>query len=91
MRGQLGDVGKLLTWPSIVLTEVLAEICMSAGPNRVAPVSRPATHMMADIIRCSMNGRAMMISSGSHSPAAILAVIKVASSVFVKEADLALP
>ena len=78
MRGHLGDVGKLLTWPSMVLTEVLALICMSAGPKRVAPVSRPATHMMADIIRCSMNGRAMMISSGSQSPAAILVVIVAA-------------
>ena len=67
MRGQLGDVGKLLTWPSMVLTDVLAEICMSAGPNRVAPVSRPETARTADIIRCSMNGRAMMTSSGIHT------------------------
>lgn len=68
--------------PSIVLTVVLAEICMSentrkadtdvtkqkranivhhsvpAGPNSVAPVSRPETVITADIIRCSMNGRA---------------------------------
>ena len=53
----------------MVLTEVLAEICMSAGPKSVAPVSRPETAMTADIIRCSMKGRAMMISTGSHLPA----------------------
>ena len=48
----------------MVLTEVLALICMSAGPNKVDPVSRPATVMMADIIMCSMKGRATMTSIG---------------------------
>ena len=53
----------------MVLTDVLAEICMSAGPNSVAPVSRPDTVMMADIAMCSMNGRAITISIGSQTPA----------------------
>ena len=53
----------------MVLTLVLAEICMSAGPNSVAPVSRPDTVMMADIAMCSMNGRAITISIGSQTPA----------------------
>ena len=43
--------------PSIVLTCVLALICMSAGPKSVAPVSRPETVRMAECIRCSMKGR----------------------------------
>ena len=44
--------------PSMVLTCVLAESCMSAGPKSVAPVSRPETARMTLCIRCSMNGRA---------------------------------
>ena len=50
----------------MVLTDVLAEICMSAGPKRVAPVSRPETVMMHDIIRCSMNGRQMVMQTGTQ-------------------------
>ena len=41
---------------------------MSAGPNSVAPVSRPDTVMMADIIRCSMNGRAITMQNGTQQP-----------------------
>jgi hypothetical protein len=44
--------------PSIVLTCVLAESCMSAGPKSVAPVSRPATAMITLCMVCSMKGRA---------------------------------
>ena len=44
-------------YPSMVLTCVLAESCMSAGPKSVAPVSRPETHRMTLCIRCSMKGR----------------------------------
>ena len=42
----------------MVLTWVLAESCMSAGPKSVAPVSRPETAMTTECIRCSINGRA---------------------------------
>ena len=44
------------------------QICMSAGPNSVAPVSRPETVMMADIAMCSTNGRAITMSIGSQMP-----------------------
>ena len=55
--------------PSMVLTCVLAESCMSAGPKSVAPVSRPETARMTLCIRCSMNGRATTIRmSVSRSP-----------------------
>ena len=64
------------------MTDVLAEICMSAGPKSVAPVSRPATVTTADIIRCSMNGRAMMISIGSQSAFSLLMAVLMAAIVF---------
>jgi len=54
------------------LTDVFAEICMSAGPKSVAPVSEPATAMIADIMRCSMNGRAMTSDTGIHLPFLLL-------------------
>ena len=61
--------------PSMVLTWVLAESCMSAGPKSVAPVSRPETVMMTLCIRCSMKGRATTMRTSlsrlSHLPSAI--------------------
>ena len=54
---------------------------MSAGPKSVAPVSRPATAMTADIIRCSMKGRAMITSIGSHSPAGLSSSAAISSAV----------
>lgn len=59
----------------MVFTDVLAEICMSAGPKSVAPVSRPDTVMIADIIRCSMNGRAITMHSGIQWPALTFAMM----------------
>ena len=41
-----------------------------AGPKSVAPVSEPATAMIADIMRCSMNGRAMTSETAIQVPSA---------------------
>ena len=54
----------------MVLTLVLAEICMSAGPKSVAPVSRPLTVAIVLIIRCSMKGRTTVMQTGIQIPAA---------------------
>ena len=51
-----------------------------AGPKSVAPVSVPATARTADIMRCSMNGRAMTSDTGIHLPALLFAM----SSALVK-------
>jgi hypothetical protein len=58
----------------MVLTEVLAEICMSDGPKMVAPVSLPETASTAESIACSMKGRAMTMgaSNAGNPPLAIL-------------------
>jgi hypothetical protein len=48
---------------------------MSAGPKSVEPVSRPETVITADIIRCSMKGRAMTTSIGSHLPSLIFVMM----------------
>ena len=56
---------------------------MSAGPKSVAPVSRPATAITADIMRCSMNGRAMTSDTGIQMPFSLLSI-----SVFL---SIALP
>ena len=53
---------------------------MSAGPNRVAPVSRPLTVHTVDIIRCSMNGRTIVMQTGSHTPA-------LTASMMLRERD----
>ena len=50
---------------------------MSAGPKSVAPVSVPATARTADIMRCSMNGRAMTNDIFTYSPVSF-AVIRSA-------------
>ena len=69
-------------------------VCKSvpAGPNSVAPVSRPATVMMADIIRCSMNGRAITISTGHQHPAATNAssAVAMAAQLGAVAVDIAL-
>jgi len=48
---------------------------LPAGPKRVAPVSRPETQATHDIIRCSMNGRAIVMHSGSQMPSATSSMI----------------
>ena len=42
---------------------------MSAGPNRVAPVSRPETVITAESMWCSMKGRASVMQILTHTPA----------------------
>ena len=41
---------------------------MSAGPNRVAPVSRPETVITAESMWCSMKGRASVMQILRHTP-----------------------
>ena len=41
---------------------------LSAGPKSVAPVLEPETAMMHDMVRCSMNGRAMTMHTGIRTP-----------------------
>ena len=41
----------------------------SGRSARVAPVSRPDTHMIADMQRCSMKGRAIVMQTGIQTPA----------------------
>ena len=63
----------------MVLTWVLAESCMSAGPKSVAPVSRPETVMIALCIRCSMKGRARTMRTSLSRPLYTVSVMTVLS------------
>lgn len=65
------------------------ESCMSAGPNSVAPVSRPDTVRMAECIRCSMNGRASTMHGRLSTLALLMGAVLAAALIQVTQAACA--